>query len=77
MNQKKRTTDVVGLFDWTTVECYELSLLQSAATRNGLEDKKYRHICYLFECAYALSIEPRRNISSNPGCEWQLKYYGS
>ena len=75
--RREQLTDVVGLFEWTRVECDELSLLQSAATRNELEDKKYRHLCYLFECAYALSIEPRRNISVNPGCEWQLKYYGN
>ena len=32
---------------------------------------------YLFETYYAVAIEPKRNISDNPGCEWQLKYFGN
>ena len=65
------------MFDWSEEELYGLSQLKGVAIRDTLEDKKYKHMCYLFEAAYALAIEPRRNISGNPGCEWQLNYFGS
>ena len=68
-------TGVIQLFNWSPIEYEELNNLQSAPTRNTLSDKKYGQVCYFFECAYALAIDPRRNISGNPGCEWYLKYY--
>ena len=68
-------TSITKLFNWSPIEYEDLNSLQSATTKNTLPDKKYRHLCYLFECAYALAIDPRCNISDNPGCEWQLKYY--
>ena len=57
-------------------EEYELELLSISGKNQTLEDKKYRHLCYMFEKAYGLEVEPHRNISNNPGCEWQLRFYG-
>ena len=65
------------MFVWSDEELTALDILKCAATRDTIADKKYKHICYLFEIAYVLSIEGRRNISANPGCEWQLGYFGS
>ena len=69
--------EVVGLFTWTQEEISALSSLKSFGTNATMIDKQYRHICYLCEAMYALSINQDRNISSNPGCEWQLGYYGN
>jgi hypothetical protein len=35
-----------------------------------------KNIVYLSELLHAVSIDLKENISSNPGCEWQLKYFG-
>ena len=51
--------------------------LCGTGNRNSFIDKWYRHLCYCFECTYALLIDERANISSNPGFEWQLQYYGN
>ena len=75
--KRDQLTSVNSLFLWSDEELTALDNLKGAATRDTIEDKKYKHICYLFEIAYALSIECRRNISANPGCEWQLGYFGS
>ena len=74
---KEKLTSVNDLFLWSDEELTALDILKGAATRDTIADKKYKHICYLFEIAYALSIEGGRNISANPGCEWQLGYFGS
>ena len=50
--------------------------LNGIGDRNDFEDKWYRHLCYCFECLYAIMIDSNANISSNPGFEWQLKYFG-
>ena len=71
---KVKITSVIELFTSSNVEVSELTALKGAVSRNSLEIKQYRHICYLFECAYVLAIEPRRNLSER--CKWQLKYYG-
>jgi hypothetical protein len=63
----------VDVFDWDNGEVKELEELTAASeSRNTVVDKKYRHLVYL----YAVSIDLKENISSNPGCEWQLKYFG-
>jgi hypothetical protein len=36
-----------------------------------------KHLCYLFETAFAAAIEPNMNVTQNPTCEWQLKWYGN
>ena len=73
---KANITSVIEVFSWLDVEASELNALKGVVSRNTLEMKQYRCICYLFECSYALAIEPRSNLSKNPGYEGQLKYYG-
>ena len=75
--ERQNLTIINNLFEWSEQEIKELSQLKGVAIRDSIADKRYKHICYLFEEAYALAIEPRRNISGNPGCEWQLKYFGN
>ena len=75
--ERTNLTTINELFDWSEEELLGLQHLKGVATRVTMGDKKYKHLCYLFEAAYALALEPRRNISGNPGCEWQLNYFGS
>ena len=74
--ERQKMKEVVSLFDWDEEEEHELGLLKGINTRDTLNDKKYRHLCYLSESAYALAVSDTMNISSNPGFEWQLRYYG-
>jgi hypothetical protein len=41
-----------------------------------MADRKYKHLIYLYEIALGIAIEPGMNVSGNPGCEWQLGYFG-
>ena len=74
--RKDSLEDIVNQFEWSNVELKGLSNLCGSGSRTSLIQKKYRHLCYLFESAYALVIEQRINISGNPGFEWQLNFYG-
>ena len=70
----------VGLLDGVIMKLRNLvnsQLLEVGLLKVGslLKIEKYRHMCYMFELAYALCIAPEKNISSNPGCEWQLRFY--
>ena len=74
---RSKAREIVSLFDWTDKDKKELSHLSAAGGRTHLQDKQYRHLCYHFELIYGLGIKYEDNISSNPGCEWQLRYYGN
>jgi hypothetical protein len=66
-----------GQIDVDNGEVKELEKLTAAsASRNTLVYKKYRHIVSLSELMYVVSIDLKENLSSSPGCEWQLKYFG-
>jgi hypothetical protein len=66
-----------GQIDVDNGEVKELEKLTAAsASRNTLVYKKYRHIVSLSELLYVVSIDLKENLSSSPGCEWQLKYFG-
>ena len=67
---------IVNWFNWSEYEVEQLGLLAGVGGMDSIEEKKYRHLCYLFENAYALSLNQDNNISTNPGFEWQLGYYG-
>jgi hypothetical protein len=74
---RRLRNQIIDLFEWNQIEVQELGKLSaSLAERQSMEDKKYRHIIYLFEVAYAIALKPTDNVSSNPGCEWQLRYFG-
>ena len=66
---KKDMDSVIDLFDWSAVELNKIRKLAASTQRQSDEEKKYRHSCYRFEMAYALEMKPRRDVSSNPGCE--------
>ena len=72
---KRNMNNVLSLFDWTDEE--EKHLKDLSMCGGNQNSKKYKHLCYLCELAYALCISLSNNISSNPGCEWQLRYYGT
>ena len=66
---------IISLFDWSVEGIVELHELKGTGTNISIIDKQYRHICYICETMYTLSIDQNKNISSNPGCKWQLGYY--
>ena len=68
--------EITAWFSWSAYEVEQLVLLAGVGGMASLQDKQYRHLCYVFENAYALSLDQDSNISSNPGFEWQLGYYG-
>jgi hypothetical protein len=30
-------------------------------------------VCFMFELFFAVELEPSKNITNNPTCEWQLR----
>jgi len=74
---RSKAKDLVDLFEWNETELKELEQLTGAGGRDSILEKKYKHIVMMVEIAYGIAIVPRDSISSNPGCEWQLRYYGS
>ena len=74
--KKSDRSKVLQLFQWTEIDEAHLNSLSYGDNRGGtLDFKKYKHICYMFELFFALAIEPSRNITENPTCEWQLRLY--
>ena len=71
---KRKMSDILNLFEWSNEEEEFINGLSMSGGHQN--NKKYKHLCYLCELAYGICISPENNISSNPGCEWQLKYYG-
>ena len=67
---KRNLTKEIELFEWNTMEEEHQKKLFIKNRGMSMEDKKYRHLCYLCELAYGICITPKYNISSNPGCEW-------
>jgi hypothetical protein len=42
----------------------------------SLASKKYnKHVCFMFELFFAVSLEPSKNMTHNLTCEWQLRLY--
>jgi hypothetical protein len=57
--------NIVIFFDWDNGEVKELKKLTVASeSRNTLADRKYRHLVYLSELLYEVSIDLLENISS-------------
>jgi hypothetical protein len=70
---------ILPLFNWTEID---ETMLTQLTYRNevvrGLVSKKYKYVVYfMFELffAVALVVEPSKNITNNPTCEWQLGLY--
>jgi hypothetical protein len=67
---------LVDLFQWRETDEAYLSKLSYGDNQGGtLVDKKFKHICYMFELFFAICIEPSKNTTQNPTCEWQLRLY--
>ena len=65
-----------ALFLWDDIELTELQKLTIKGESNSMADKKCKHLIYLYEIALGIAIEPCMNVSGNPGCEWQLHWFG-
>jgi hypothetical protein len=68
--------DFAALFKWNDIELSASQKLKIKGELNSMVDKKCKHLIYLYEIALGIAIEPCMNISGNPGCEWQLSYFG-
>ncbi len=68
--------DFAALFEWDDIKLSALQKLTIKGESNSMVDKKCKHLIYLYEIALGIAIEPCMNVSGNPGCEWQLGYFG-
>ena len=68
--------EIVDLFEWSEEKDKELDVLSGTRNWQSINEKRYRHICYMCEMGYELVMEIRCSISSNPGCKWQLVFLG-
>jgi hypothetical protein len=68
---------VSQLFNWTEIAEAMLTQLPYRSEGGGsLASKKYTHACFMmFELFFAVALEPSKNITKNPTCEWQLRLY--
>jgi hypothetical protein len=63
--------DFVSFFDeWDQCELNQLRKLKMPGGQESMDERKCKHLIYLFEIALGIAIEPSMNISGNPGCEW-------
>ena len=74
--KKTDRSRILELFQWSEIDEAHLSKLSYAESGAGtLEFKKYKHLCYMFELFFAVCLEPSKNVTENPTCEWQLRLY--
>jgi hypothetical protein len=80
MGMRKSDCDriLVQLFYWTEID--EAILVTQLPYRSegggSLASKKYKYVCFMFELFFAgVALDPIKNITNNPTCEWQLRLY--
>ena len=75
--ERSKRDEIIALFNWDEDEENELKKLSwTSCWPDNLENRKYKHLTYLFEATYAVSLTPSLNITQNPTSEWELRYYG-
>lgn len=79
MDRNKQSA-IVNLFQREAFEEHHLAKLSLRSAEEGpangaMQSKKFRHLCYLMECFYAVAIAERNNVTENPTCEWELQMY--
>ena len=75
--ERTKRDEIIALFNWDEEEENELKKLSwKSSWPDNLQNRKYRHLTYLFEAIYAVSITPSLNLTQNPTSEWELRYYG-
>jgi len=66
-----------------SVFCFDKDILEHIGKLNYPDKKKRLHskqmdmLCYLWEMAYGLCLDPEKNVSENPGMEHALGVFGS
>lgn len=72
--RKADNSKILQLFQWTEADKTNIDGLKYGDNAAGtLPFKQYKHLCYMFELFFAVSVDPGKNLTSNPTCEWQLK----
>ena len=75
--ERTKRDEIIALFNWDEDEENELKKLSwTSCWPDNLENRKYKHLTYLFEATYAISVTPSFNITQNTTSEWELRYYG-
>ena len=63
---------IVNLFDIVEEHLKEMEQLKGYGIIQSIVEKKYKHIVYIYELVYTISISQYTNVSKKPGCKWQL-----
>jgi hypothetical protein len=67
---------IMWLLNWTEIDEVMSTQLPYRSEGGGrLASKKYKHVCFMFELFFAVALEPSKNITNNPTCEWQRRLY--
>ena len=75
--ERSKRDEIIALFNWDEDEENELKKLSwTSCWPDNLENRKYKHLTYLFEGTYAISPTLFFNITKNTKSEWELRYYG-
>ena len=75
---RQKAQQIVDLFEWSDLEKEQLGKLSVTASHDdNWLSRQYRHSIYCAEIAGGLALDPLLNLSSNPGFEWQLRFYGA
>ena len=67
--KKNLITEITAWFSWNAYKVEQLGLLAGVGGIDSIQDKHYRHLYYVIESAYALSVDQENNISTNPRIE--------
>ena len=63
--------DVLKLFEWKEEEeRMMIKLTWRSVNESCLENRKHKHMSFLFELSCALAITPGANTTQNPTGEW-------
>jgi len=74
--ERQKAQQIVDLFEWSDLEKEQLGKLSvTASHEDTLLSRQYRHIIYCAEITGGLAPDPSLNLSSNPGFEWQIRFY--
>jgi hypothetical protein len=72
--RKADKSKILQLFQWTEADKANIGKLKYGDNAAGtLVDRQYKHFCYMCELLFAVSVDPGKNLTSNPTCEWQLQ----
>ena len=67
MFEKDLMAEITNWFSWSAYKVEQLGSLAGVGGMDSIQQKQYRHLCYVFDGAYVLSLDQENNISTNSG----------